>query len=363
MAELAGTAVMTRVRRRWFDKPKREHEDVPFPELVLIHFLRQIEVFRTRAFTSEWEAPLQHKLRAFRREHGTVLRAYWCTGEPSAVLLTERGFRSWQRLWRLDTIVRLHAETDWITRDEPAIAAEVRSCQMLAIRVGELLRGTSERVALQGIVRTMESLLGAVDQCAVRPLPAETVRTAVESNRKELAAIDRYYVKSAENQARIVYFHGMVQGAVFLAALAGAVTGALYLSGFSRWNEPATYDVLVAIGMGALGAIVSVLSRMSGKGAFSIDHEIGRKAIRRLGSFRPFIGATFALALYFGVDSGVIPLGSKDRTFSFYAIISFLAGFSERWAKVLLDTASGDKGSPAAAAPGERPEEKPQATS
>jgi hypothetical protein len=91
--------------------------------------------------------------------------------------------------------------------------------------------------------------------------------------------------------------------------------------------------------MGGVGAIISVMSRMAGKGAFSIDHEVGRKMVRRLGSLRPFIGATFAVAIYFGLQSKLFQFGTVARTIYFYAAVSFLAGFSERWARVMLDTA------------------------
>ena len=48
-------------------------------------------------------------------------------------------------------------------------------------------------------------------------------------------------------------------------------------------------------------------------------------AVRRLGSLRPFIGAIFAVAIYFAFASKLIRLGTVPRTIYFYAFVSFLA--------------------------------------
>jgi hypothetical protein len=93
---------------------------------------------------------------------------------------------------------------------------------------------------------------------------------------------------------------------------------------------------------GGLGAIISVLTRMS-SGNFHLDYEVGRPTIRRLGSFRPFIGAVFGIAVYFLIRSGLFsrihPPTDQLKAFFFFAIFAFLAGFNERWTKVLLGDA------------------------
>jgi len=89
---------------------------------------------------------------------------------------------------------------------------------------------------------------------------------------------------------------------------------------------------------------------------FHLDHEVGQKEARRLGAFRPFIGATFGAVLYLALASDLVQLGAlspKERNLPFYAVIAFLAGFSERWAKVVLDLA------PPAAEPKRTPQPRP----
>jgi hypothetical protein len=90
--------------------------------------------------------------------------------------------------------------------------------------------------------------------------------------------------------------------------------------------------------------VVSVLSRMGatpgpGRGqGFSIDFEVGRKSVRKLGALRPLTGAVFALALYFALQSNLlsIPIPKSSSPVYFYLVVGFLAGFSERLTKVLL---------------------------
>src|SRR5439155_24313723 len=70
-------------------------------------------------------------------------------------------------------------------------------------------------------------------------------------------------------------------------------------------------------------------------------YEVGRKAIRRIGSFRPVIGAIFAVVLYFALRGGLLQLktASGNETTFFYATLAFLAGFSERRARIVLGSA------------------------
>jgi hypothetical protein len=81
------------------------------------------------------------------------------------------------------------------------------------------------------------------------------------------------------------------------------------------------------------------------KGSFSQDYEVGRKTTRRLAMARPFVGAAFAVMIYLLLKSGLVDIGgltTKQQTIYFYAAIGFLAGFSERWARVIVGGVIGD---------------------
>jgi hypothetical protein len=85
------------------------------------------------------------------------------------------------------------------------------------------------------------------------------------------------------------------------------------------------------------------MTRMASAGGktFTLDYEVGRRSIRRLGSFRPFIGAIFALVLYFALRGNLLQIkpATGHATIYFYAALAFLGGFSERWARVVLGSA------------------------
>jgi hypothetical protein len=77
-----------------------------------------------------------------------------------------------------------------------------------------------------------------------------------------------------------------------------------------------------------------------------------------LGLIRPFIGALFALALYFFISGelvSVFNLPEDDVQPYFFAGIGFLAGFSERFAQDIVMQSKTAAGGAAAAAPSRAP--------
>jgi hypothetical protein len=134
----------------------------------------------------------------------------------------------------------------------------------------------------------------------------------------------------------MAYFMGMLVGIVFFTGLGiglGILLSHVEIIGFDVESF-----LTVFIG-GATGAIVSVLSRMS-TGDSWLEYETARSYLRLLGMFRPLIGAIYGVALYFGIQSGVLqfikPPTNSNAVFFFFAFIAFLAGFSERWASDVL---------------------------
>jgi hypothetical protein len=62
--------------------------------------------------------------------------------------------------------------------------------------------------------------------------------------------------------------------------------------------------------------------------------------VRRLGVFRPFVGATFGLLVYAMLASGILPVQTNgDKEFLYFAVAAFFAGFSERWVHVIASDA------------------------
>ena len=331
--------------------PDERDRSVSFAELVHAHSERQRELAAGVA-DGPWETEYRRRLRGFKDENGALLDSYWCRFESSGVAITDKVVREPRNLWRRDSIMRMHAATDWRTAHAPRIAAMLHEWETLGIRASEVLRGTSEKIALQQIYAATSRLLGFIDR--KRPTaPSEGVMRQLERiHADELRGVTKYYERAAENQARIVYFQGMIWGGAILAALVGAAFLLGWAFGWLDPNDVRVQVFFVTLAMGATGAMLSVMTRMAKANGFNIDYEVGRKPARFLGALRPWIGAMFALALYIAIRGGVVSvLPEVEQTVFFFAAIAFLAGFSERWAKVLIDSVSGNDEAPRQRAP------------
>jgi hypothetical protein len=325
-----------------------ENEKVPFPDLVFAHHLRQKTLYRAAqidatavdaAAARAADEVYRNRLKVFEHEHGPIVRSYWCTYEISGVAITAKEFRHpWWQLWRLDKRERLHAATDWATRDSPELAHQLHKVDNLSVRADEVLRGTPESIAMQLLACAASHILSYVDRKDGPPRDPAMIRKIINGSEVELAAIRDQYQRAGENATRIVYAGGMLRGAVLLAALGGSAGLILWAAGAFGKNSTTTWTILATIAAGGMGAAVSVLLRMA-KGSFDQDYELGHKTTRRLAMARPFVGAAFAVMIFLLLKSGLVDVGgltTKDQTIYFYAAVGFLAGFSERWARVII---------------------------
>jgi hypothetical protein len=182
-------------------------------------------------------------------------------------------------------------------------------------------------------------LLGFMERGRSSSISEKEIDAVAESEALEIIQIEKYYARAAEKTSRIVYFWGMMTGVLVAGLLMLCIAFPLWRTGW--FDQPHTREAetfFVCYMAGGIGAVVSVLMRMSSD-KFRVDYEIGRMTVRRLGSFRPFIGCVFGVALYFLIKSGIpnvtLPT-DKVTAFFFLGTVAFLAGFNERWANVML---------------------------
>ena len=319
-----------------------------FAELVGAHYDLEKHPNETRAVER-----YHHTLEQFQAYEGEITHVYWSSKRASAVALTVKR-RGKLAQWALDddAVIRLHRVTDWL-EPEYRIAELLHHCDTLAIKVSQVLRGTSERIAMQWIYAVQSHLVGYLERSdharrengahrELTPSKKKELNAVIRSQARELIQIERYYAQAAEKASRIVYFWGMMVGAV-LSGLIGLGIAAILKNGgwFDEPHTLATQTFIICFAAGGLGAIVSVLMRMSSN-RFGVDYEVGRATVRRLGSFRPFIGAVFGMALYFLFQSELLHTSVPDdpgTSFFFFGTLAFLAGFNERWTNVLLGKA------------------------
>src|SRR5262249_140837 len=142
---------------------------VGFPELVRAHFNWE----RSGQTDAELERSYRAKLEAFQALEGEVSNVYWATKRPSAIALTMKPRRPIATFCSdNDSIIRLHRATDWLAR-ERRIADLMHHSDTLAIKVSQVLRGTSERIAMQWIYTVESHLLGFVERTQGRATKTE----------------------------------------------------------------------------------------------------------------------------------------------------------------------------------------------
>jgi hypothetical protein len=317
-------------------KVRTKEPDVTFTELVWAHFHWERELYEHGAVREDVRQEFQQKLERFRRQEGRLLNAYWSRLTPAAVAVSVKPAPRPLCWLGKDPTLRFHRVTDWLTKDAPGMADVLHRCDVMAIRASEVLRGTSERIAMLWVLAIASHILGCLDRADGKP-DAVTDRAIAAEQTKELDKVDDYYDRAGSKAGRIVYFWGMMLGILVLALLAPVIGGLLWLLDIHpEAREMQTFYACYAAG--AIGALVSVMSRMSSPTKFVLDYEVGRNSLRRLGSFRPFLGAVFGVALYFLLASGLLNLEvpTQEEEFFYYGILAFLAGFNERFTKVIL---------------------------
>ena len=134
---------------------------------------------------------------------------------------------------------------------------------------------------------------------------------------------------AAQRSAQVRYARGMFYGTLVMTLGSILVAPVLALT-----DVPAQYAI--AAPAGAIGALVSVLQRMTSSN-LKLDFHAGKRMLTFFGAVRPIIGAVFGMALFVLFQGGLIPaLGRPHVPLAFFAAIGFLGGFNERFAQDML---------------------------
>lgn len=281
-------------------------------------------------------------LRAFEEKHGALARAYFARHAFAAAAMTEKDEVDiiWGRAEALlsPECVKLLFRCDQITYAAWHRLAhwDRRLCQNMVFSVVlEVLRRIDQDRQDAGR-RSADPANGAEPSNARRKRDQAQQKDSLSHLSAELDKAEDFMLRCATRRAQIRYVKGMFWGAGAMVPLL-ALTG-LLLEVFGVPRSTAS-QAMLALGAGAIGAVVSVLARMT-FGEFSMNlptlqHDMKQTDVRLIGGVRPLIGSIFALILYSMVEAGLVPLeppGAGSETF-LYIAVGFLAGFSERLAQ------------------------------
>lgn len=147
--------------------------------------------------------------------------------------------------------------------------------------------------------------------------------------RSQAVAMETLLGAAAQRKAQQSYGRGMLWGMVALLGLCSAIAAAFWLSDLPAWYG-------VAFPAGALGALVSVLQRMT-SGSLRLDVHSGSDMLATYGAVRPLVGAILGMVAFVLIAGELLPwVTVSDAPLAFYTGIGFLAGFNERFAQDML---------------------------
>ncbi|MGW4521901.1 hypothetical protein [Amycolatopsis sp. NPDC004378] len=269
------------------------------------------------------------RLRAeFEKNQGRILEEYYALNFPAALLLVAQPRSGWSRGVLYKT--RLFYDPSQST---PEFDAVFRSARRVERKYAVLLRGRVQEILTQGIYTTGAHLLAVLDAMSPArdrsPDEKDRILGAAEAGKKETKQIERYAYLAAMKSALIRYLSG-----IFLGALVVAL--GVYLAVILRLKLENGTPVVVCLACGGLGAMVSVMVRITNRRKVQVGIDQGRFVTVLSGAFRSIIGAVFGAVLFVLVAGGLLPIampGAADKVSLFFAGLSFLAGFSERWAQ------------------------------
>lgn len=267
----------------------------------------------------------------FEYEHGKIVDEYWSVREPAVVAITCLKTRWGREQWAL------HRNTARLAADRPDFGRLLREAARQSVRAANVLCGMTQRIATSNLFSLTRDIMASLE-------PTDTEPVGLDDYTSDLQSIEQYTGRAGARQAQIVYLKGLMHGLVVLAFLAPIL--AVVLSAFAiRGVDPGVFvGCLVA---GSFGATMSVLMRMS-SGNFDVNHEVGSEYVTNLGVARPYIGAIFALLLYFAFQGELTPQlqapAGDSAQFAFFVASGFLIGFSERFAKEFVRNAESGTG-------------------
>jgi hypothetical protein len=309
-----------------------------FADLVRAHYAweRSLEDGTDPERIAELATAHAAMLKKFQDVEGDIVDAYWCVQRPSAVAVTQQRQKWRDRLF--GERIRLHRLSNWLMpRSAQKLDDLLHECDEFAIRSEEILRGAPKRIALRSIYEVQSSVLAFLERTDGSPTAAE-VDEFVDAARQGMHGARECYANAADKVARMVYVSGLFAGVAAVLPVAVLAGVGLWIFSALHLDQHATQAFFACLTAGALGAFVSVLSRMASPAKFELDPEVGRRAIFYLGAYRPLVGAIFGVTLYFLLKSSLLEV-QPSKEFATFVVGAFLGGFSERFVKVMLSSA------------------------
>jgi hypothetical protein len=228
-------------------------------------------------------------------------------------------------LYRLDALARRTRE--WWPQespDEADVARNASEARPHLTRTYDLLSSVFSAINLETELRSEQEAAG---ETLGQP-PSDAFRSRMRVLKPNVEQAEELLNAAAQRAAQQRYAFGMTYGFAALLLLCAALGAVFAIKSTAAWYG-------VPILAGGLGAVVSVLRRMS-TGRMRLDYNAGSDMLRIFGAVRPLIGAIFGMAVLCLIEGGLVPAIVVSSPLPFYGAVGFLAGFNERFAQDML---------------------------
>lgn len=281
----------------------------------------------------------------FERRNGRLVEAYFATAAKAAVAVVElRNSNPWYSRYE----IRMFCDD---SADYLEFSKLLRDIRTIEGQSSPLLRKCSQHELVLRLFNLISDMLNSLDS-AKKGAPDRVfprARAKAETNKKlnqeivsqvrqkggELDQIKEFAAEAARASSLAWYLLGLPLGLLVggvLIFLLREFPNVLVQN--DRGNVGR--QVAICLAAGAIGAVISVMTRITRAQKVKVDINQGRPLTMAAGGFRTIIGSIFGAVLYVLVSGDLLPLevpSGENQAVLFFAGLAFIAGFSERWAQ------------------------------
>lgn len=265
---------------------------------------------------------LPRLLESFEEHHGRIVRARFGTSSAAAAL-TDRD----------ELTIVLGYRT---TTGPDELIDVLRRCEQISYTGWHRLAQWDRRLLQRTVWSVVEDALRLLDETAPgEPASPDRLRVIARLGAR-LDEAEDFMLRCSARRTQARYLKGMLAGsAVTGLVLVAALVSVAIAADVTRLVG----ELLLIATAGAVGAVTSVLSRMTSDSSRTnlpnLDSDMKTTDVRLVGALRPVVGLVFALAIYVLVEGAAIPVdeGEASARTALLTSMGFLAGFSERFAQ------------------------------
>jgi len=239
--------------------------------------------------------------------------------------------------------IRMRYPGEIVAAVQPEFEAALWRARAMEQQTALVVAGRPRRVLLEMLFSVIVYLLGVLDSVECLAAAGQGARKSKECSRvhriekalqiaqSELTRLQEFADQAAIRAALRRYVLGLFIGGIAVFASAWAARS------MQIFEQTPALDLVRAIAAGGLGAIISVMIRISRGQRLDVDTTQEPFMTCMAGSFRTLIGGVLGVALYVLLKAKFIPLEipveSDAAAPYFFTAIAFLVGFSECWAQ------------------------------